>query len=288
MAGACRPIPVSLGVMDHMKTRRSAITGLGLVIALSFGVAGCNNATDGAGTDATASTSASSQVSALDSLTDAIQKLDEETFKVKRENGSDGLEISGAVDPTAKKVSMKWFSPIGDQGMTVDFVQLGSAVYVKLTGDVQLHSFTRLPALPDKWMHMDAANVEEGSTFSDMVDGDPAGVNDMLKAVTGVERNGELGFKGTFDITKSPGLEGEFYRRFGEKAKAVPFNAKIDNQGRLTYIFINLSAVDSGITGGTTATYSDFGLPVTIEKPATGQTVEAPAAVLKEFAETSD
>ncbi|MGW3894518.1 hypothetical protein ACWD6L_04915 [Micromonospora profundi] len=35
---------------------------------------------------------------------------------------------------------------------------------------------------------------------------------------------------------------------------------------------------------GITATYSDFGLPVTIEGPATDQTVEAPAEVVKAFA----
>ncbi|MEH1031460.1 hypothetical protein Q3V37_29300 [Micromonospora profundi] len=266
-----------------MRTRRSAITGLCLVIALSFGVAGCNNATDGGGADTTAPASAS-QVNALDSFAGAIQKLDEETFKVSRKTGPDGLEISGVVDPTAKKVSMKWISPIGDQGMTVDFVQLGSAVYVKLAGAVQLHSFTRLPALPNKWMHIDAANVDEGSTFSDMVDGDLAGVNDLIKAVTDVERNGQLGFTGTFDITKSPGTQGDLFRRYGEKAKAVPFNAKVDDQGRLTYIFINLSAIDSAFMNGITATYSDFGLPVTIEGPATDQTVEAPAEVVKAFA----
>ncbi|MFI7661213.1 hypothetical protein ACIBTW_20280 [Micromonospora parva] len=270
-----------------MKTRRSAITGLCLVTALSFGVAGCNNAIDGAGTDTTATTSAP-QVNALDSLADAIQKLNNETFKVRRETGSGGLEISGVVDPAAKKVSMKWFSPIGDQGMTADFVQLGSAVYMKLAGDVQLHSFYRLPALSSKWMHMDASNVEEGSTFSDMVDGDPAGVNDMIKLVTDVERNGQLGFRGTFDITKSPGTQGDFFKRFGEKAKAVPFDVKVDDQGRLTYIFINLSAVDSRIAGNITATYSEFGLPVTVERPATDQTVEAPAEVVKAFAETYD
>ncbi|MEW1586474.1 hypothetical protein AB0283_13635 [Micromonospora vinacea] len=269
-----------------MKTRRSAITGLCLVTALSFGVAGCNNATDAAGTDTRAPASAS-PVNALDSLADAIQKLNEETYKVK-ETGAGGVKISGVVDPTAKKVSMKSISPIGDQGMTVDFVQLGSAVYVKLAGDVQLHSFIHLPALPNKWMHIDASRIDEGSTFSDMVDGDLAGVNDVIKNVTDVERNGELGFTGTFDITKCPGMRGDFFKRFGEKAKAVPFDAKVDDQGRLTYIFINLSAIDSGFTGGSTATYSDFGLPVTIEKPAADQTVEAPAKVVEAFAETYD
>lgn len=69
-----------------MRTRRSAITGLCLVIALSFGVAGCNNATDGGGADTTAPASAS-QVNALDSFAGAIQKLDEETFKVSRKTG---------------------------------------------------------------------------------------------------------------------------------------------------------------------------------------------------------
>lgn len=270
-----------------MKTRRSAITGLGLVIALSFGAAGCNNATNGAGTDATVPTSAS-QVNALDSLAAAVRKLNEETFKAKSGNGLGGREISGVVDPTAKKVSMKMVFPLGDRGMTVDFVQLGSAVYVKLAGAVELHSGTRMPALPDKWMHIDAANVMEGSTFSDVVDGDLAGVNDMIKAVTDIERNGELGFKGTFDITKSPGTRGEYFKRYGEKAKAVPFNAKVDDQGRLTFIFINLSAIDSGYIGGIQATYSDFGLPVNIERPATDQTVEAPAEVVKAFAETYD
>ncbi|MEU7923346.1 hypothetical protein [Micromonospora zamorensis] len=270
-----------------MKTRRSAITGVGLVIALSFGVGGCNNATERAGTDATAPTSAS-PVDAVDSLAGALRKLDAETFKVTSKTGLDGPEFSGVVDPAAKKVSMKMDSNIGDPDMTVDFVQLGSAVYVKLAGDVELYSGTRMPAMPSKWMHIDAVDVEKGSTFSNMVDGDPAGVNDMIKAATSVERNGELGFTGTFDITKTPGTLGTVLKKFGEKSKAVPFNAKVDHQGRLTYVFINLSAVNSGFINGITATYSDFGTPVTIEKPTTDQTVEAPAEVVKAFAKTYD
>ncbi|MGW3893241.1 hypothetical protein ACWD69_31760 [Micromonospora chokoriensis] len=268
-----------------MKTRRSAITGLGLVMALSFGVGGCNNATDRAGTDATAPTSAS-PVDALDSLTGALRKLDAQTFTVTSKTGLDGPEFSGVVDPAARKVSMKKDSNIGDPEMTVDFVQLGSAVYVKLAGDVDLYSGTRLPTLPDKWMHIDAGDVEKGSMFSDMVDGDPAGVDDMIKAVTSVERNGEHGFTGTFDITKTPGALGIVFKKFGEKSEAVPFSATVDDQGRLTYVFINLSAVNSGFINGTTVTYSDFGTPVTIEKPATDQTVEAPPEVVKAFAKT--
>ncbi|MGC4857161.1 hypothetical protein ACLQ24_28285 [Micromonospora sp. DT4] len=210
-----------------------------------------------------------------------------ETFKVNSKTGLDGVEFSGLVDPSAKKVSMTMFTDIGDQGMTVNLVQLDSAVYARLAGEVELYSGTRMPALPDKWMHVDLSKVEAGSTFSKMVDGDPACVNAMIKAATDVERNGELGFTGTFDITTLPGTQGNLFKRFGEKAKTVPFNTKVDNQGRLTYLFINLSAIDSGFIGGITATYySDFGVPVTIEKPAADQAVEAPAEVVKAFAKT--
>ncbi|WP_433534556.1 hypothetical protein ACQPZK_20510 [Micromonospora sp. CA-249363] len=263
-----------------MKTRR-AITGLALVMTLSFAVAGCNNATDHADADAMAPTA-----DALDSFADAIRKLNMEPFKVNSKTGLDGVEFSGAVDPTAKNVSMTMFTDIGEQGMTVNFVQLGSAVYVRLAGEVELYSGTRMPTLPDNWMHIDASKVEEGSTLSSMVGGDPAGVNDIVKAATDVKRNGKLDFTGTFDITTSPGTRGDLFRRFGEKAKNVPFNAKVDDHGRLTYVFINLSAIDSGFIGGITATYSDFGVPAAVEKPATDQAVEAPAVVVKAFAET--
>jgi hypothetical protein len=259
-----------------MMTRRLTVSGLALVTALSFGVAGCKNTgTDSAGPAGGASataTSAAPQQDPKEALTAAAGKLGKDTVKVTMKM-SGGLDATGAMDPTARKAQLAMNMSAGGQSLKMNVVMVDKDIYLKMTG---------VPSMPKKWMHIDAAKVKAGGTLDVMPEGDPAGAAKMMNAVVDVQRNGEHGFKGTLDLTKTPSANAAALKTLGDKVKAVPFTATVDDQGRLTDMTVQMSALQPG-AGDLKTTYSDFGSPVSIAKPPASQTMEAPKELLGIF-----
>jgi hypothetical protein len=264
-----------MGNEDQMDTRRLTTTGLGLVAALSIGVAGCaaQTGTPGAGASGratpTASSTASSSASssAADELTAAAQKLNNDSVTVAME--MTGLKGNGSLDPVRNRAMMTMNLATNGQPMTADIVVLDKDAYVKLTG---------MPNVQNKWMHIDAAKLA-GGNFDIMPQGDPAGASKMIKGMANVQRNGEGSFSGTLDLTKAPTINTAVIAALGDKAKAVPFTAAIDSQGRLTRLNVDLATIAPAL-GTLTTTYSNFGAPVTVTKPAAAETIEAPDSLL--------
>lgn len=257
---------------DRMKSRLSTITGLSLVAALTFGAAGCSNATSGSTAPDARSTSSAPQESAADALTAATQRLYADTATVKLDLV--GMTATGAMDPANKKVAMAMSLSTGGQDMKINVVLVDKDVYMKIVG---------IPSMPAKWLHLDAAKVGSGSPLGMLSQDDPAGARSMVKAMVDVERDGERGFKGTLDLTKSPTTAEETLKALGDKAKAVPFTARVDDQGRLVEFVLDMSAGNASL-GKMTTTYADFGKAVTIDRPAASDTIEAPAEIIKAFA----
>jgi hypothetical protein len=256
-----------------MNTRRLTTTGVALVAALSLGLTGCGNSGSGGGT-ASPSASASSAAPTLaprDELTAAVQKLNEETVKVNF--AMTGFSGQGAMDPAAKKMRISGNLGLGGEAMKMDMIVLGEDIYLKMDG---------LATMSDKWQHIDASKLPAGSQLRQMSGGDPVGANNLLSGVTEVRRVGEGRYQGTLDATKSTAADPEALRVFGDKAKAVPFTASLDERGRLTELTVDMQSLHQSL-GQMKTTYSDFGVPVSVEKPAAGQIEEAPAELLRAF-----
>lgn len=255
-----------------MDTRRLTTTGLGVVTALSFAVVGCTQTGAGSvpGASATPTTTAAStaQTSAADALTGAAEKLNDDTVKVTMDMA--GMKANGSMDPVANKAMMTMDVTTSGQTLKIDIVSLDKDAYLKVTG---------LPNVQNKWMHVDAAKLA-GGNFDIMPQGDPAGANNLVKSVVDVQREGDLGFRGTIDLTRSPSVDKAAVTALGEKAKAVPFTATVDDHGRLSTLSVQMGTVVPSL-GTLTTTYSDFGAPVTVAKPAASETVEAPDSLLK-------
>jgi hypothetical protein len=249
--------------------RRLTTTGLGLVAALTLGVAGCAKTTGDSATAPTSSpTSAAAPESAVDSLTAAAETLNNDTVTVTLD--TTGLTTQGKLDPKANKATMTMNVTAQGKSTKIEIVTLDKDVYLKVPGT---------PNIGDKWMHVDVAKLA-GTNFDIMPQGDPAGANNLVKSVVDAQRDGDRGFKGTLDLTKSPTVNKTSIQVLGDKAKAVPFTATTDEQGRLTGLTIDLSAIEPAL-GTLKTTYSDFGAPVTVTQPAASETVEAPDSLLK-------
>jgi hypothetical protein len=260
-----------------MRTRRLTTAGLGAFAALALGLAGCaaddstgsGSGTSGGATPGTA-TSAPAAGEAASKLAAAAQKLNDDTVTARLESA--GITSTSAVDPKADKANatMTITSTTGSAEFAVRAV--GEDVYIQADG---------LPNVqPGKWLHIDGTKAA-GSSFDLIPDGDAAGAGKFLNTVAEAQETSPGSFSGTLDLTKMPtGSSGVSVNALGDKAKAVPFTATVDDQGRLNTLTIDMSAIDAKL-GTLKTTYSGFGEPVSVEAPAAADTVEPDPQLLK-------
>lgn len=180
------------------------------------------------------------------------------------------MSAEGAVDPAGKKANLAMKVAAPEASMDFKIVLLAENLYVKYGG---------IPGLPKEWMRVDASKIKDGSTLDIMPEGDPMGANNLIKGIVDVERDGDLGFKGTLDLTKSPTADPESLKMFGDKVKAVPFTAKVDPQGRLVEMSVATEGV-SPLLGEMRVSYDNFGKPVEITPPKASDVVEMPDSLL--------
>ncbi|RBJ09205.1 hypothetical protein DRA43_05110 [Micromonospora provocatoris] len=252
-----------------MTKRRLATTGVALVALLGLGLTGCGDRTgaDAPAERAAATGSASPATTPRDELTAAIEKLNEQTLRVKLDSAM--LSAHGVTDPRARTMQTTLtMAAFGEVRMLV----IGADTWVKFDGELgeQLGGSR-------KWLRMDTGNGV-------MPVDDPGGAKKLLAAVVDVRRSGDRSYAGTLDYTRS-GANGKALMAAGDKAKALPFTATVDEQGRLSTFTMNMTPIDASL-GQMSVTYSEFGTPVRLSPPAPSAAEEAPAEIAAAFSGT--
>jgi hypothetical protein len=127
-------------------------------------------------------------------------------------------------------------------------------------------------------VHLDASKVS-ADKLGVQDPSDPTGGYNTLKTATDVQKVGENHYKGTLDLTKTPTSAANSKRLslLGDSAKAVPFEVTVDDKGRLSSMDMVMKVNGSDTTAHTT--FSNYGTPVTVAKPAPSEVVEAPQAI---------
>lgn len=257
-----------------MKITKRAALGVAFLAALAF-VAGCqgSKSTPGTGGD----TGSTVTKNASEELTDAIKKLNETSYSFSMTLGSMG-EMTGAVDPANKAVKAGMAVEQEGTGFSFDMIVLGTDMYMKMDlGGIAL------PGMPaGKYMHLDGSKVTSLENFGLKDLEDPTQAAELMKSLITVEKSGDGTFKGTIDMSKLEALN-EDIKDLGDKAKSIPFEAKVDGEGRLTQMTMTLPAGDSTPEMKMEMKYFDFGDATKITKPADGEIVEAPAEVYQMF-----
>lgn len=254
-----------------MRVRRFAVALAGL--ATIAALAACQeNPAATPGASASAAASAQVQASAADALTAAGAKFKDTTVKMKMGmSGAASMEVTGSLDGPGKKSISSMKMGMAGQNLAIDVVQIGDEVWMKMGG---------VPTLPTDWMHVDAAKLGAASSLRTSIE-DPSYSANLLKVATTVEWDGTNKIKGTLDMSKAAGTNAAAATALGEQAKAVPFTATLDEQGRLLSMTVGTGQVAPAAgVGDMVITYSNYGEPVTIEKP-TGKIIEAPATILQ-------
>ncbi len=242
-----------------------------------IGLSGCGPQSGGGATGVggtTASQEAARPAVPAAELAAAATKLEGESLKVTMTMAA-GLNADGAVNADGSRMDMTM--TMGGSGGTdgrIAVRKVGNDLYMKFGGSLG----SMLGGAGGKWMHVDATKVPEGSAFS-MRGSNPKDASKMIAATTGVEKTGDGSFKGVLDMTRTPGANTKSLEALGAKATAVPFTARVDAEGRMTELVIDVETLAPG-AGKVTTRYSDFGTPVSVDAPPASQVMEMPKEML--------
>ncbi|MFI6231693.1 hypothetical protein ACIBCR_30790 [Micromonospora echinospora] len=273
-----------------MKIRRWS-AGVLAASLLVPGLTACKS--DGAESTAEPAASGSAASSAVPS--DAKEALLASTKEISKGNFSftiNGGELNGAGKVHAPTKSAEMSMTGGDAAsadltmeMHLIFIDTDSWVMVQFGGAMA----TAMPkqATAGKYQHLDRSRIKgiDQLEFS-FDDVDPAGSEALTKAITEVRKTGDGLYAGTIDATKatdSDMLDADVVKALAGQASAVPFTAKLDAQGRLVELGLEVPAAGDSAAQNLVVTYADYGTTTPVQKPPADQVVEASDDVYEMF-----
>jgi hypothetical protein len=257
-----------------MKIIKTAVFGFLAVVSVAFVAACNNNSGTGAGASPSASPSPSKALTATEQFTSAAALLRGTPYKFSVK-GADNSSYEGNDDPLAGVATGKLVASAQGLTVTVDGQLSEKDYFVKLSG-------VPLPGLDaTKWFHIDPTKLTSSGAIAFGGPTDPTGLKNLVKTVATADNSGDKQIKGTFDFTKGTWgpVNAATVTGLGAKAKSVPFEATVDDKGRLATLKVTVPAFGSQKEEVINATYSDFGTDVKVTPPATADVIEAPAAV---------
>ncbi|WP_433390017.1 hypothetical protein [Micromonospora sp. KLBMP9576] len=275
----------------------------GLVAAALFtpGLAACNaDGTPTAGSSASPSVSASGTPAASGSAAPAAGDAKQALLASTREisNGNFRFTMSGVGstaegrvhEPTqSAEIRATIGKPTDDLFMKLDVVHYKPDSWVKLElGGTTAKSVPGVQKLNlGKYQHLDQTRIKGNRNLGfDFEKVDPAGSEVLTQGITEVRQTGEGAYAGTIDVSKAAeagSLDPTIITALGAQAKSVPFTAKLDPQGRLSEMVLQIPAVAQAKAQEIRITYSDYGTATAAQKPTADQVVEAPAELYNLF-----
>jgi hypothetical protein len=258
-----------------LKIRRLAIAGVAVFAAVGL-MAGCASK-NGTGASASPTAKPSPTLAPKEALLASTKSLATSSYKFTLKSA--GLNGTGAADPANKMAKATATGEMDNVSLKVDFIQVGNDIYAKL----DLGPLTsQLGIQTDKYYHADASKLGASTNMPFGDNGQPVDANGLLAGLTDVKSTDGKNFTGTIDASKMTGDDApgsDALQKAGDKAKAIPFTATLDDQGRLTDLNINGSSIDPQLA--IEVTVSDYGSATGITKPDSSQVIEAPASVLQ-------
>jgi len=252
---------------DKTLKRRLFTASVTALAVATLALTGCADTSKPNANDNPPPATSAPAVSAKEAFTSAVKKLNDTSSKADMSmDGMATMKGTAVTDPAGKKAHATNEVSAAGVSIKTEIISVNNEVWVKMSG---------VPGLPDKWMHVAPDKIKAGSSLDISKDSSAK----LETAIVTVERDGATGFKGTLDMSKAGTASEDMIKQLGEKAKAVPFTATVDAQGRLTSIIMDIAAVAPGV-GKLTTTYSGFGDTVTVTPPAASDVVEMPAQFL--------
>ncbi|GAA3265093.1 hypothetical protein Dvina_16350 [Dactylosporangium vinaceum] len=251
--------------------------------ALTLGtLAGCDvsvSTSSGKAKAAASSAPSAPPVPPREALANAVQALDTVAynFGIKQGDTSGG----GRVDHTAHAalVDLNGSLPRGD-GTSVHialaYTIVAPDMWVKADFGDGLNQ--KYDLQPGTWIRVDRTKAT-GTSHPVDANGNPKiGFDDLLADLADVKQTDKTHFTGTVDLTDVDGIlspTSVALKNAGDKAKALPFTATLDDRGRLATFTIDGSGADADLS--TQLTFTGYGSVAPVAAPTSA--VEASAKV---------
>jgi hypothetical protein len=251
---------------------------VGVLAAALFvpGLAACKTDGDSPTTESQ-STAPAAPADPKEALGASTQEIKKGNFTFTISGGE--LNGEGKVHLPSKSAEMKIANGEGADATNLHLVFIDTDSWVKLDFGAAADSVPAFKAMKDKYQHLDRSRVKNAKELDfDFADVDPASSDKMIAAIGDVKQTGEGTYAGTIDATKATDsdlLDEEVLKALGDKAKAVPFTAKLDQQGRLTEFGVQVPAAGSVPASTVTVKYANYGAATAVQAPPASQVVEA-------------
>ncbi|GAA4260181.1 hypothetical protein [Dactylosporangium darangshiense] len=273
--------------MKHIKVLLTIALATGTVVGLS----GCETEFSTSGTPAagralstSSSASAKPSKSALppaDALKKAVQELDNTAYTFAIKQGE--LTGGGRIDRASKKAMMQMGGDVSTSlHISVAYTIIAPDLWIKADFGDDLNKEWGLD--PTTWLLVDKSKVDSTAALPVDDSGAPElGVTELFKDGLGeVQRTDATHFTGTVDVTVANSVlapSDDVVTKAGARAKAVPFTATVDEEGRLTKFVIDGGSIAADLA--MELTFSGFGAIPPVTAPTNA--VAAPDSVYKLF-----
>ncbi|MEV6929072.1 hypothetical protein AB0M46_31905 [Dactylosporangium sp. NPDC051485] len=258
---------------------------MALTIA-AVGLAGCETeVTTGPGTPGQARAIKPVQASAsalppAEALKGAVKALDTTSYNFGIKAG----EVSGGgrIDPAAKSANMQLTGEVEKISISMAYIVIAPNLWFKGDFGDELNQHWGLK--PGAWLLIDKTKLTSTASLPINDAGAPElGVTELFKdGLSAVERADATHFTGTVDMTLANSIlapSEDTLKGAGAKAKAVPFTATTDAEGRLTSFKIDGAGIDPNLS--MELTFTGFGSIQPVTKPSNA--TKAPDSVYDLF-----
>ncbi|MFB6392032.1 hypothetical protein [Polymorphospora lycopeni] len=264
-----------------MKTIRRTLAGLVAASLLAFGTTGCIRVWSHSPPEEDATPGVSATPDLRQALLDSTKVFDQGNFLYTVTGGSE--DIVGVVDMASESTAAKLLFDIdGDPG-TLEFILINEDVWVRIDYGDELNKAAGIDSWSDKYLLVDPArvpdvlDVEAGESDSP----DPALAAALFQTATDVRDTGAGTYRGTVDLGKvadSALLDEGMLEALGAAAASIPFEARIDAEGRLVELGISTPAAGEVEAREIKIVYSEFGTAPPPRRPTAAQSMRAPEA----------
>jgi hypothetical protein len=265
-----------------VNSRRWVVLGASALTSVGF-LAGCGNTGSSSPSSTPSSAATSAAADAKQELADAVGTLSTTPFHVVVKSQS--FNGQGDADPAQKNSMMTITAQQGNgsAALKTDLRNVGDQMWLKL--DLSGLSLPGAQNLSGKWLHIDTTKLGPNSKAGLASGTGPVDAAGFLDKANDVRKVDDTHYQGTLDLTdgQSMAIDEKTVTDLADKAKAVPFEATVDGQRRLTEFKITIPAVQDQPEQVVDSVYSNFGTPVTVSAPSAGEVVEAPPAIYQLF-----
>jgi hypothetical protein len=225
-----------------------------------------------AGTKSSPPTAAESSAAAAatSDLNAAVQELTRTSYRYTMKAGD--ASSNGTVDPAVKQSTMT----VSVVEFKTEVLIIDPELYVRIRG-------LGLPGLDEnKWLKIDRTRIKSFAALGIHDINDPTGVNTLAKTIATIQKTGARSYKGTLDLTKGSdafGLDDAAIRALAEKARAIPFEATVNEGNKLATWKMTIPAHGAEKETTFDLAYTEHGGSFPVARPPANQTANPPQTV---------